>query len=159
MYHFNIEAMKLAALGVTVSVSTGDDGVASSDYYSGQCMCNYQSGSKYSDWSGSNTWSGTGYFPSFPATSPYVVAVGATMGPENDDPEIACQSQLGGVITSGGGFSTYYAQPSWQTNAVNTYFGTLPSSESPASGYNVMGRGYPDISLIGVAYEVVIGGG
>ena len=44
---------------------------------------------------------GKGYFPSFPATSPYVTAVGATMGPESGDPEIACQSQLGGVITTG----------------------------------------------------------
>ena len=46
-------------------------------------------------------WSGRGYFPSFPATSPYVTAVGATMGPESGNPEVACQSQLGGVITTG----------------------------------------------------------
>jgi len=46
-------------------------------------------------------WSGVGYFPSFPASAPYVTAVGATQGPESDDPEIACQSQEGGVITTG----------------------------------------------------------
>ena len=44
---------------------------------------------------------GKGYFPSFPATSPYVTAVGATMGPESGMSEIACQAQLGGVITTG----------------------------------------------------------
>ena len=71
---------------------------------------------------GRNTWSGTGYFPSFPATSPWVVAVGATMGPNTNGPEIACQSQLGGVITTGGGFSTYFATPSWQAKAVSGYF-------------------------------------
>ncbi len=66
------------------------------------------------------------------------------------------QSQLGGVITTGGGFSTYYPQPSWQTNAVNAYFAGLPSSDTPAAGYNRLGRGIPDISLLGVEYEVVI---
>lgn len=30
-----------------------------------------------------------------------VTAVGATMGPEQGQPEIACQGQLGGLITSG----------------------------------------------------------
>jgi len=50
---------------------------------------------------GPTSWTGRGYFPSFPATSPYVTAVGATMGPESGTEEIACQSQLGGVITTG----------------------------------------------------------
>ena len=66
------------------------------------------------------------------------------------------QSQLGGVITTGGGFSTYYPQPSWQTNAVNAYFAGLPSSDTPAAGYNRLGRGIPDISLLGAEYLVVI---
>jgi tripeptidyl-peptidase-1 len=85
--------------------------------------------------------------------------VGATMGPENGDAEIACQSQLGGVITTGGGFSTYYATPSWQTDAVNAYFDALTASNTPDAGYNRNGRGYPDVSLIGVNYQVVIQGG
>ena len=34
-------------------------------------------------WLGSNSWHGQGYFPSFPATSPYVTSIGATMGPED----------------------------------------------------------------------------
>jgi len=46
-------------------------------------------------------WKGKGYFPSFPATSPYVTAVGGTQGPESGTEEIACQSQEGGVITTG----------------------------------------------------------
>ena len=80
------------------------------------------------------------------------------MGPEDGDPEIACQSQLGGVITTGGGFSTYYAQPSWQTDAVDAYFAGLSAGEQPSSGYNPNGRGIPDVSLIGVNYQVVIQG-
>jgi hypothetical protein len=80
------------------------------------------------------------------------------MGPENGDPEIACQSQLGGVITTGGGFSTYNPTPSWQTDAVNAYFDALDGRNTPTSGFNRHGRGYPDVSLIGVRYQVVIQG-
>jgi hypothetical protein len=80
------------------------------------------------------------------------------MGPENGDPEIACQSQLGGVITTGGGFSTYNPTPSWQVDAVNAYFDALTASNTPTSGYNRNGRGYPDVSLIGVWYMTVVSG-
>lgn len=80
------------------------------------------------------------------------------MGPEDGDDEIACQSQKGGVITSGGGFSTYYATPSWQENTLNAYFDSLNDDDEPSSGYNRNGRGYPDISLIGVEYQVVVAG-
>lgn len=154
-------------MGVTVMIATGDNGVANfgcpcnskkrTSYYN--CACQADSGSSASDWTGAGSWSGTGYFPSFPATCPYVTAVGATMGPEDGDPEIACQSQLGGIITSGGGFSTFYSQPSWQTTAVNAYFNAVSgTSQEPASGYNPNGRAIPDISLIGVAYQVVVAG-
>jgi tripeptidyl-peptidase-1 len=70
--------------------------------------------------------------------------------------EISCQSQLGGVITTGGGFSTYYEMPSWQKDAVDYYFKSV--STQPASGYNPNGRAYPDIAYCGVDYQVVIGG-
>jgi tripeptidyl-peptidase-1 len=72
------------------------------------------------------------------------------------DQEIACQSDRGGVITSGGGFSTTFAQPSWQTDVVTSYFDGL--SDSPQAGYNSKGRAYPDISLSGVWYPIVVGG-
>jgi len=124
---FNTEAMKLTSMGVTVTVSSGDDGAASDGQY-----CNFPSGSStyYTGWTGA-PWYGQGYFPSFPATSPYVTAVGATQGPESGDPEISCQSQLGGVITSGGGFSTYYPTPKWQVDAVSRYFDNLPTDQQP----------------------------
>lgn len=155
MESFNTEAMKLSIMGVTVTVASGDNGAPGSGAV---CNCLLNSGSSGSPWTGSNTWKGEGYFPSFPATSPYVTAVGATMGPEDGSAEISCQSNLGGVISSGGGFSVYYPQPSWQTNAVNSYFSSLSSSETPTGGYNIQGRAYPDVSLIGVEFQVVIGG-
>ena len=101
-------------------------------------------------------WIGEGYFPSFPATSPFVTVVGATMGPETGGLEIACQSQLGGVITTGGGFSVLYPRPSWQNEQVTAYLdGVAGTSENPPFGYNAQGRAYPDVSLLAVKYIVV----
>jgi tripeptidyl-peptidase-1 len=168
---FNTQAMKLGLQGVTVAVASGDNGVinfgcyddgrSSSSMYNNACSASSSSdsSSKSSDGTSWGSWSGKGYFPSYPATSPYVTAVGATMGLNYGEEEIACQSQEGGVITTGGGFSTYYTQPAWQTNAVEEYFGNLSSQGyEPVSGYNAMGRGYPDVSLLGVQYPTVVGG-
>jgi len=137
---------------VTIVASSGDDGAS---YYfptTSSCLCKDYTGSSSYNPSTVGSWSGNGYFPVFPASCPYVTAVGATMGPNLGNEEVVCQSQLGGAITSGGGFSAYYARPSWQTDAVSAYFAQV----SPASGYNPSGRGYPDVALIGVQYEVVI---
>lgn len=133
---FNVEAMKLGLQGVSIFVSSGDDGAPGNQarYLSRKCS----------------------YSPSFPATSPYVTAVGATQGPESGSDEIACQSNEGGVITTGGGFSTLFEQPSYQSSAVSGYFANL--SEQPVDGYDASNRGYPDVSMLGYNYEVVIAG-
>jgi len=129
--------------GVTITISSGDNGAPEYDNDTDQCLCSLHAG----------------YNPDFPASSPWVTAVGATMGPEVGQPEIASQSQLGGVITTGGGFSNVFARPSWQSHAVPDYFNILTSANSlPQTGYNTSGRGYPDISLIGVQYQVIVGG-
>jgi tripeptidyl-peptidase-1 len=135
---FNTEAQKLGVQGVSIFVSSGDDGVANFQARSNPKKC--------------------GYNPSFPASSPYVTAVGATQGPESGTAEIACTSDQGGVITTGGGFSTIFSTPSYQKNTISGYFSSLNASQQPASGYNTAGRGYPDIALAGYNYEVVIGG-
>lgn len=155
---FNIEAMLLASMGVTIVVSSGDDGAPNYLTSTGTCLCENDSGSHLLSWRNSLSapFSGQGYFPSFPATSPYVTAVGATMGPETGDTEIAAQSQLGGVITSGGGFSVFFATPSWQSSTVKEY---LREHAPSKTGYNANGRGYPDVSLIGVDYAVMMNGG
>ena len=151
---FNVEALKLAVRGVTIVVASGDNGVAGIN-----CEC-------------------LKYYPSFPATSPYVTAVGATMGPEQQQQEVACQSDKvryltllvclaidmlthfllsqGGLITSGGGFSHYYPAPKWQAAAVRKYFSSLPAQ--PVAGFNKSGRAYPDVSLIAVKYNVMVQG-
>merc|ERR1712151_66985 len=131
---FNTEAMKLGTQGVTIFVSSGDDGVANFEARGDSGAC--------------------GYTPSFPASSPYVTAVGATQGGITGGSEIVCSSQTGGGITTGGGFSTKFDAPSWQTDAISAYFSTV--SPQPVSGYSTSGRGYPDIAMAGHNYEVVI---
>jgi len=135
---FNTEAQKLGVQGVSILVSSGDDGVA-----------NFQARDKPDN---------CGYHPSFPASSPYVTAVGATQGPESNDKEIACQSNEGGVITTGGGFSTIFSAPAYQQAAIKSYFNGLPAAQQPATGYAATGRGYPDVAMAGLNYEVVIAG-
>ncbi len=87
---FNAEAIKLAAMGVTITVASGDNGAVNFG-----CSCTADSSSTFSRWRRSPSWTGQGYFPSFPATCPYVTAVGATMGkgviPIVGEPEVACQ--------------------------------------------------------------------
>lgn len=98
------------------------------------------------------------YDPSYPATSNYVTAVGATQGPETNTVELVCSSDTGGVITSGGGFSTLYTKMDYQSSAISGYFNSVTGSKVPASGYATNGRGIPDVSLAGVNYNVIIGG-
>merc|ERR1712151_594682 len=136
MTTFNTEAMKLGTQGVTIFVSSGDDGVANFEARGDSGAC--------------------GYTPSFPASSPYVTAVGATQGGINGGAEIVCSEATGGTITSGGGFSSQFSAPSYQTSQISTYFSTV--STAPVSGYATGGRGYPDVAMAGADYEVVIAG-
>eukprot|EP00475_Leptophrys_vorax_P001463 TRINITY_DN107_c0_g2_i1.p1 TRINITY_DN107_c0_g2~~TRINITY_DN107_c0_g2_i1.p1 ORF type:complete len:551 (-),score=161.18 TRINITY_DN107_c0_g2_i1:47-1699(-) len=136
MNTFNTEVQKLGLQGISVIVSSGDDGAANSGARSDASQC--------------------GYHASFPASSPYVTAVGATQGPESGNEEVVCSSATGGVITSGGGFSDVFSQPSYQSSQVSDYFNNV--ANYPVSGFNSNGRGYPDVSVMGYNYVVAIGG-
>lgn len=134
---FNTEIGKLGLRGISVFIASGDDGVANFPARQDPTKC--------------------GFFPSFPATSPYVTAVGATQGPEDGKTEIACTSATGGGITTGGGFSDYFPQPSYQADAVSAYLKSgvkLP----PSGQFNATGRAYPDVAMMGHNYEIVING-
>jgi tripeptidyl-peptidase-1 len=108
--------------------------------------------------------SGSGYggfpakmYPSWPASSPWVTAVGATrfVNQEPGQPEMATD-QFG----SGGGFSTDFKQSpnaAWQSDVVKAYLSSgvpLPTSTL----YDPSGRATPDISALGEGYQVVVGG-
>eukprot|EP01041_Mallomonas_annulata_P007120 gene7120-14483_t len=132
---FNTQAKKLGVMGVTIVVSSGDDGAPGSKARDSSASC--------------------GYDPPFPASSPYVLAVGATMGPESGATEVVCEASIGG-ITSGGGFSRLMTSLVHQKSAINKYFSTVATK--PKSGYVTGGRGLPDVSLAGSSYYVIIGG-
>ena len=119
---FAEQAEELAVRGVTIVAASGDDGAFFSTRSTSTCKCQYS--------------------PIFPASCPFITAVGATMGPENGKSEVTCQSNKGSVITSGGGFSAFWSRPSYQSDAVSYYFSNASADgTSPIEGYAVNKRG------------------
>jgi tripeptidyl-peptidase I len=96
--------------------------------------------------------------PSFPATCPYITAVGATQVRPNasvTQPEEAAET----VIYSGGGFSNVFDIPFYQVDAVETYFEEhLPPYGSDRYNTTQKSRGYPDVSANGVNYVMPVDG-
>ncbi|EGG16022.1 hypothetical protein DFA_09694 [Cavenderia fasciculata] len=97
------------------------------------------------------------FSPYYPASSPYITSVGGTiiLDPRVNR-EVVQSVARNSIITSGGGFSNYQAQPSYQAKAVKKYltkncpFKSLP----PKYSYNASNRAYPDITLTGNNYVV-----
>jgi tripeptidyl-peptidase-1 len=99
--------------------------------------------------------------PQYPASSPWVLAVGGTSGPEFGKSEITCQSNPDSsafvAITSGGGFSTLFPQPSYQSRFVQSYLRSQGSSLPPQNTFNASQRAYPDVSLISNNIDMING--
>jgi tripeptidyl-peptidase-1 len=74
------------------------------------------------------------------------------MGPESGENETAAYYPKS-AITSGGGFSNVFSRPSWQKNAVKEFL-----KGEQKKDFNVYGRGYPDVSLLGNNYEIYLNG-
>ncbi|KAI0653154.1 peptidase S8/S53 domain-containing protein [Cubamyces menziesii] len=119
---------QLGARGSSIMFSSGDDGVGGGD-----CLTN----------DGTNT---ERFQPNFPASCPFVTTVGGTI---HVNPEVA-------VDFSGGGFSNYFAQPSYQATAVSTFLQKL--GRTNAGLFNTTGRAYPDVAAQGENFQVVVGG-
>lgn len=86
--------------------------------------------------------------PSYPASSPFVTAVGGTQGS-------ALSSDVTGAFLSGGGFSNQFAEPTYQISAVDHFFST--AKDIPAAKlYNRSGRAYPDVSAMAINFMVVV---
>jgi len=136
MNTFNDLAKQLAVVGVTIVAASGDDGAPG-----------------YSARNGNNCK----YMPIFPASSPYVVAVGGTMGPETSTEEITCSSATGSEITTGGGFSQLASSSlaSYQTSAVASFVSKKQSEYNKIT--YVPGRGYPDVSIVANKYLIQVG--
>jgi hypothetical protein len=74
-------------------------------------------------------------------------------------PEVVCQNDKGGGVTSGGGFSVKNAVPSYQLSSIDRYFAQVENGliKAPYPGYG-SGRGIPDVSLAATAYIFILGG-
>lgn len=118
--------MQLGARGVSVIFASGDYGPGDS------CT------------TGNNTDESSTYFqPVFPATCPWVTAVGAT----------ANRDDMIGASFSSGGFSLYFDRPGYQDGSVPAYVEGLGGAY--ASYFNGSKRAFPDAATIGVNYAVV----
>lgn len=148
--------MKLGMQGTSIVIASGDSGVAArstDDNNADGCLGN-----------------GEVFNPDFPATCPYVTALGATFLPAGasaqKDQEVAVTR-----FPSGGGFSNIYPRPSYQDAAVNNFFtqhnptykyyntsgmNNPPESVTQGGVYNRAGRGYPDFSAVGDNVVVVV---
>lgn len=113
----NGEFMKVGLRGVSVLIAAGDSGVSAT----GQCP-------------------GNRFAPDWPATSPYVTAVGGTRLGFLDTGAERVWTQ------GGGGFSNHFARPAWQEQAVSSYLSKYAKSLPPSSYYNGTKRAYPDIA-------------
>ncbi|KAJ1462677.1 peptidase S8/S53 domain-containing protein [Pelagophyceae sp. CCMP2097] len=125
--------VKLASRGVTIVFASGDSG---------------------------SGYSGTTLYPSWPASSPWVTAVGGTRFVDQNvtAPEMATD-QFG----SGGGFSADYAQApdaNWQAHAAANYLAKADRGAPfpPNDSFDPSGRATPDVSALGEGYKVQIAG-
>ncbi|KAH9167300.1 subtilisin-like protein, partial [Lactarius sanguifluus] len=116
----------LGLLGVSVLIPTGDDGVGPGD-------CVADDGSVQ-------------FIPTFPATCPYVTAVGGTTG---HGPEIAASM-------SGGGFSNVFRRPYYQEQVVTEFLQHLGNQYE--GKYNATSRGIPDISAQALNFPIILKG-
>lgn len=127
---------QLGLRGVSLIFSSGDSGVGAND----TCQSN----------DGKNT---TMFLPAFPASCPYITAVGGTRG----FPETVAYDPRNG-FASGSGFSNYFAQPTYQKDSgvVDNYVKSLNGRFDGL--YNASGRAYPDVAAQGYRYIVISNG-
>ena len=129
MLRVSQELAKMVAKGITLFFATGDSG-------SEAVSCTYSNGINTAN---------------FPATSPYVTAVGGVM---NDMlPEQAW-------INGGAGFSQLFERPYWQNKSVTNYLNYAQSNNLLPTNISIIGnysnRAIPDISAQSVYYLIIM---
>ncbi|RFU29396.1 hypothetical protein B7463_g6918, partial [Scytalidium lignicola] len=148
-----LEFLKLGLQGVTVVYASGDYGVAGN----GICLApaNVTDEAQLAQYPGA-------FSPGFPASCPYVTAVGATMLNSTTGLGETAVAWPEYQFYSGGGFSNYWPAPDYQKEALSSYFKNSP----PPYGdtvygtpfYNKSGRGFPDLAAIGINFFMYLGG-
>ncbi|TDL18411.1 tripeptidyl peptidase A [Rickenella mellea] len=126
---------QLGARGVSLIFSSGDGGVGDGDSSPTTQKC-FSNGVR----------NVTRFIPGFPASCPYVTAVGGTASV----PEV-------GASFSGGGFSEIFYRPQYQNEAVKKYLHGLPT-DTYHGLFNSNGRAIPDVSSQSVNFEIVLKG-
>ncbi|KAK6974930.1 family S53 protease-like protein [Favolaschia claudopus] len=106
------------------------------------------------------------FLASFPASCPWVTTVGATIG---FNPELAANFTGDSAIIfilhpnspahhkyhlAGGGFSSIFPAPSYQTSAISNFLKTIPPSFPGSGKFNTTNRAFPDVSLQGVSFLI-----
>eukprot|EP01094_Clydonella_sp_ATCC50884_P028367 TRINITY_DN8492_c0_g1_i1.p1 TRINITY_DN8492_c0_g1~~TRINITY_DN8492_c0_g1_i1.p1 ORF type:complete len:516 (-),score=102.13 TRINITY_DN8492_c0_g1_i1:65-1612(-) len=157
MKRIDVEFQKAGARGLSIIFSSGDNGVNAADP-SNEDSCTQDER----------------FVPGFPASSPFVTAVGGTQfstasyaacGMSVLGVPVSCEAvgeitssiATGSRITSGGGFSDVFAMPSYQSEQVKAYLSTEGSS-IPSQYFNASGRAYPDVAACARNFLVVISG-
>ncbi|KJA23155.1 hypothetical protein HYPSUDRAFT_201701 [Hypholoma sublateritium FD-334 SS-4] len=142
------EFAKLGLMGVTVLYSAGNTGTSGtntglSGTQSGYCI----------DENGSVNLNATNFNPAWPASCPWITAVGGTQVKANATighaPEEVWNQDLtmGFFESGGGGFSNHFPTPDYQKTAVDAYLKFLAKNDpTTLRNFNTKGRAYPDIS-------------
>jgi len=123
---------KIAAKGITIIFASGDSGSGYTKPFFGK---------------------GTLY-PSWPASSPWVTAVGST---RFQSQKVGQAEMATDQFGSGGGFSTMFDAFQDQVSAVKTYLSSA-SGLPPATMFPAGGRATPDVSALGEGFQVVASG-
>ncbi|KAJ3761594.1 tripeptidyl peptidase A [Lentinula raphanica] len=126
---------QLGARGVSLTFSSGDGGVGDGDPDPTTQTCITNDGKNRTE-----------FLPLFPASCPFVTAVGGT----THVPEVAANF-------SGGGFSNYFPRSAYQNAAVSAFLDNLPKGTF-AGLFNRNGRAYPDVAAQADNFQVVAGG-
>eukprot|EP00933_Yihiella_yeosuensis_P044839 TRINITY_DN40113_c0_g1_i1.p1 TRINITY_DN40113_c0_g1~~TRINITY_DN40113_c0_g1_i1.p1 ORF type:complete len:568 (-),score=86.09 TRINITY_DN40113_c0_g1_i1:139-1842(-) len=121
----DVEFQKLGVRGTSLLFGSGDNGVTGDK---GACPKN-------------------SFVPWWPASSPFVTAVGATEEYEKDQ----------AATFSGGGFSDRYKAPAFQRSAIEAYLKNA-AKLPPSTFYNHTGAGFPDVAAVGMNFWVVNSG-
>ncbi|KAJ7495305.1 family S53 protease [Mycena latifolia] len=91
--------------------------------------------------SGSQSQTCTNFIPTLPSDCPFVTSVGSTGG----------ITEVGSSFSSGG-FSNYFAIPSYQATDVAAYLAAIGTTNS--GKFNRTGRGFPDVAAQGESFEI-----
>jgi kumamolisin len=126
---FETALASCAVKGITVFVAAGDYGVRA---ISG----------------------GPTYTVQYPGTSPLVLCAGGTVVTLNSSYAITAEvpwGTSGGSFAGGGGVSSLYSVPSWQTGLTSKTYPT------PSTATTLTGRGIPDVSAHAIGYSFYYG--